>query len=340
MIERRLREQAAACERIGSPLYAALLMAAADDARDGGPTFRVLEGHEEDPPESYPAVRLMGAVHRLVLQGRAPELARHYPSVDGAPGDAWPAFRDVVVEHEDEIRVLLDRPIQTNEVGRSAVVVGAFLTFLERARMPLRVLEIGASAGLNLRWDRYRYESRAWEWGDPGSPVRFEDVFEEGLPPTPPAEVVERRGCDLQPVDPSTDEGRLTLLSFVWADQVHRFERLRAALEVAREVPAPVDRENAASWLERRLETRTPDVATAVFHTVTLGYFDEESRARVEAAVQAAGGAATEDAPFAWLGMEIEEMRFPVRLAMWPWDPEERIVGYSGAHGPPVRWLA
>ncbi|HWC31594.1 MAG TPA: DUF2332 family protein, partial [Actinomycetota bacterium] len=77
-----------------------------------------------------------------------------------------------------------------------------------------------------------------------------------------------------------------------------------------------------------------------VFHTVTLEYFDDESRARVEAAVEEAGADATEDAPLAWLGMEIEQMAFPVRLAMWPWQPEERIVGHARAHGPPVRWLA
>src|SRR5947199_10373142 len=82
-IARRLRRQAHACSRLGSPLYAQLLEATAHDVEAGGIAWQVLHGHEADPPDSVPALRLMGAVHRLVLAGQAPELARDYPSVGG-----------------------------------------------------------------------------------------------------------------------------------------------------------------------------------------------------------------------------------------------------------------
>src|SRR4051794_41891747 len=84
-----LRWQAGACEHLGSPLYADLLGRAAEDVEAGGPCWAVLAGHEHDDRQSMPALRFMGAVHRLALEGRAPTLATAYA---GGRADAWPAF--------------------------------------------------------------------------------------------------------------------------------------------------------------------------------------------------------------------------------------------------------
>src|SRR5439155_1529278 len=118
----RLREQAAGCARLGAPLYTTLLERAAADVEAGGPAWPVLEGHEDDPRGSALALRFLGAVHRLVLEGRVPALARHYPSAGGEAGleGAWAVFRDTLEQHRDVLRALLRSPVQTNEVGRSA----------------------------------------------------------------------------------------------------------------------------------------------------------------------------------------------------------------------------
>jgi len=60
--------------------------------------------------------------------------------------------------------------------------------------------------------------------------------------------IAEHRGCDASPVDPCTEDGRLTLPSYVWPDQVERYRHLAEAIEVARRVPAQVNRANAADW--------------------------------------------------------------------------------------------
>ena len=202
-VARRLRRQARACHALGSPLYAYLLERSADDVEASGPVWSVLAGHESDPPGSALALRLMGAVHRLVLQAREPSLAAHYPSAGGGeePGDAWPAFMNTLEEHREELRELVVRPVQTNEVGRSAALLGGFLLVARETGLPLRVLELGASAGLNLLWDHYRYEAGGLGWGDPASPVRILGPFVDGLlPPLEvPARVVERVGCDPRP---------------------------------------------------------------------------------------------------------------------------------------------
>jgi hypothetical protein len=340
VVAEHVRWQAGWCERLGSPLYAELLGRAAEDIEAGGPAWAVLEGQEADPKGSSTALalRLMGSVHRLVLEGGAPDLARHYPSTGGTPGDVWPAFRAVLDEYRDALHGLVKRPVQTNEVGRSASLLGGFLTVARETRLPLRILEIGASAGLNLRWDRYRYESNGWSWGDSTSTVRFTDVFEEATPEALDCEVAERAGCDLAPVDPTSEEGRLTLLSYVWPDQTERLERLRGALEVARTVPATVERADAAAWLEERLAEPLSGVATVVFHSIVFFYLDDKAQARVRRLLEEAGEGATADAPVAWLFLEMESERFDVRLRLWP-EGEERLLAASTAHGPPVRWL-
>ena len=344
-IDRWLRIQAGWCERLGSPLYATLLERAADDAASGGPVFDVLRGHENDAPGSALALRFMGAVHRLVLSGAAPGLAPFYPSMAGRPfeGDAWPSFRSTVAAHLDDLRFLVERPVQTNEPGRSAALLGGFLTVAAETGLALRVLEIGSSAGLNLRWDRYRYESGDWAWGEVASPVTFTDVFDGPAPPPGSAEVVERAGCDPNPLYPSTEDGRLSLLSFTWADQRHRFATLKGALEVAVRVPAPVQRADGPAWLGTRLAGPAPGVATVVFHSMVSQYLGEDGRGRLRSAMSEAARVATADAPLAWLRLEPSDPngggQFLVHLTTWP-GGEERLLAEAHPHGPPVRWLA
>src|SRR6185503_11846642 len=94
-IPQYLRLQADGCRRLGSPFYDTLLQHAADDVAAGGPIADVFAGYPHEPILSAMALRLMGAVHRLVLEGRAPTLTAHYPSAggDGDGARAWPVFR-------------------------------------------------------------------------------------------------------------------------------------------------------------------------------------------------------------------------------------------------------
>ena len=348
-----LSVQAGWCRSLGSPLYASLLERAAGDVEQGGLCWDVLRERAADEGEkggSALALRFMASVHRLVLRGDAPELAAHSPSVGGSVGDeddTWRSFVDVVRDHADELRVLVARPCPTNEVGRSAAVVGGFLTVASETGLPLRVLEIGGSAGLNLRWDHYRYEAGPSVWGDPSSPVRFDDVYEGTTPPPFEGEalVAEREGCDLDPIDPSTEDGRLALRSFVWADQVRRLRLLEGALEIAARVSATVDRADAVEWTRDRLAVPRDGVATVLFHSVVMDQVPLAARTAIRTSIEEAAARATDDAPLAWLRMEgsysYARLRFQpheVWLTTWP-GGNERKVADTGAHGMPVRWI-
>jgi hypothetical protein len=277
------------------------------------------------------ALRFMGAVHRRVLEGCLSDLEKRYSTA--ASAEAWPAFREAVSADAEAIEALLDRPVQTNEVARCAALLPGFLTVASVTGLPLRLLEVGSSAGLNLHWDAYRYEADGFEWGDPAASVRIDFDLAGEMPDATEVEVRERRGCDPRPIDPSSEEGQLTLLSFVWPDQRARLERLRAALRAAGERPAEkVERAGAAEWIAGRLVEPGEGVATVVFHSIVMQYLEEDERREFERTVQAAGSNATERSPLAWLRMEPAGERAEVRLTLWP-DGEERIVARAGYHG-------
>jgi hypothetical protein len=331
--------QAGECGRAGSPLYERILSGVADDLRVGGVSAELLD-RRDDPFGSALALRLLGAVHRLVLDGRAPGLARLYPSAGGDPaaGDPVAEFLQVLRDHRDEVERRLADGVQTNEVGRSAALVGGFAVVAARTGLPLRVLEIGSSAGLNMRFDHYAYDTGDQVAGDPDSPVRFVDVW-EGDPPALPArfDIAERRGCDRNPLDATTDDGRLTLLSYMWPDQPERIARLEAAIEVARRVPVVIDQADASAWIESQLAVTRPGVASVVVHSIVLQYLPSDRRRRFRATVAEAGSAATDDAPLDWLRMEPAGERAELRLTSWP-GGDEQLLASVGYHGRPIWW--
>jgi len=321
----RLRWQATSCEALGSPFYARLLDSATADLEAGGPVAEVLRGFEVEDRRSAIALRLLAPVHRKVLGGELPQLDRHYPSTggDGDSAAAWPRFREFLEGNQAWMRKELERPCQTNEVGRSAALLGGFLEVSHRTRKPLRILEVGASAGLNLRWDRYYYLSAGGAWGDASSPVHFAHSFQVPPPLDRRAEVVERKGCDLNPIDPTSAEGALMLRSFVWADQLARLSQLDGALEVAARMPVDVERIGAADFLERELATPREDVATVVYHSVFIQYVMTPERERIASTIAGAG--------VYYLRLEPAYPVFEIRL-------DDQLLGTSWAHGTGVRW--
>jgi hypothetical protein len=341
-LSRQLEWQADECRVLGSPLYARLLSRAAKDAQAGGIVFEILRARHRDPFSSALGLRFMGAIHRIVLDGRAESLAAHYPSVGGDPAlkRIWRDFSATLVDHQDELRLTVRNPVQTNEVGRAAALLGGFLHIFERSQRPLRLLELGASAGLNLRWDHFRYvASPRWAWGPPRSAVRLEVVFIGELPFRGACQVDERLGCDPTPIDPTTREGTLRLKSYIWADQLDRLDRLRAAISIARRVPATVDAADAADWLDTRFDRPRQAATTVVFHTIVWQYLERASQDRVTRVIEMAGKRARPDRPVAWLRLEPAGEMAELRLTFWP-GGDETLLARSGYHGRPVTWLA
>ncbi|MGH9228457.1 MAG: DUF2332 domain-containing protein [Acidimicrobiales bacterium] len=328
------------CADLGSNLYAEVLDATIADVGADGPCAAVLRPREGDPFGSALPLRFLGSVHRLVLEGRAPRLAAHYPSVRGTPGPGLADdFVATVAELRPEIEARVGNGVQTNEVGRAAALVCGFVEVARRSGLPLRLLELGASAGLNLRWDRFWYDTGTSTFGDPSSAVRFVGVWDDPPPLLDDVAVgvAAREGCDRSPIDPTGEGGRLSLRAYLWPDMVDRRARLDAALAIAARVPASVEAADLGEWLEARLAGPAPGRATVVYHSIVWQYVDRRSRDRMRAALRKAGGDSGDDAPLAWLRLEPAGPVADLRLTWWPGGDEE-VLGTSGYHGTPVHW--
>lgn len=344
-VERRLRRQAAQCGQDGSALMHALLTGAADDIAAGGVCAELLAPHAADTAGSALPLRLAAGLHRLVLERRAPELALHYPSVGGTAAVArvWPAAERACREHLDTLRALVDEPVQTNEVGRSAALLGVLLHAVAVTGLPVRLLEVGASAGLNLRVEAFAYEiDDDVVLGAADSPVRLVHPWAAGpRPPSADVYVVSRAGCDPAPLDPGSPADRLVLTSCVWADQLVRFERLRAAFDVAARRPVDVERAGAASWLAPQLAEPQEGAVTVVWHSVVWQYLDPAERDAVQRLLSDAGDRSTRAAPLVHAGLEPERVgdttTYRVQARLWPGRARVHLADGHG-HGPPLRW--
>ena len=343
----QLTRQALSCAAMGSPLSAFLLTRAAADVLEAGPCAELLLADVRPGRGDAAALRFLAALHRLVLDRRAPALALHYPSVGGTPdlrvvGDVMVA---TVAEHLDALPALVAQPCQTNEVGRAAGLLVGMLDVAARTALPLSLREVGSSAGLNLRLDHFAYEVPDGEGGTTrlgpdDAELVLRDRYRGPLPgrPREMVRVVDRRGCDVEPIDPTTPEGRSRVSASVWCDQVDRFARLGAALRTARRVPAAVDRASAAPWVAAQLAARTPGAATVVFHSVVQEYLPPPEHRAMVAAIEAAGATATTAAPVAHVRVEpVSALRHHgVHVRLWPHAPEERLLATCGAHGTDV----
>ncbi len=296
---------------------------------------RVLDWEADAFSDALP-LRLTGGLHALVRRGDAPGLAACYPPNPLPDDEAFWAALAPVLAGPDLLPWLESAP-QTNEVGRSAVLMSGLLAVADLFGQPMELIELGASAGLNLLLDRYGYDLGGVAAGDLGSPLQLRPEWKRAPPPDAPVEVVRRRGVDLHPLDARRDGDRL--LAYVWPDQAERLARLEAALAIAAAEPPQVEAGDAADWLEARLAERQEQGETrVVLHSIAFHYFPEESQARIAAAMDAAGAGATPEAPLAWLRYEFDGGdRATLRLRTWP--GADRLLAYCHPHGAQVEWV-
>ena len=336
--------QAKACERLGSPFTGALCRAIPKVLGDSGFGQRIGNWSAESAGQDALALRACGALHALVLTGASPEFAAVYPpnALDEATLAA--AVSQVIGTHDAFLTAYLDSPPQTNEVARSAIILGAALTVAEQTGLPLSVMEVGASAGLNLFFERYGFDlGEGRTWGAPDAVLSIGSEWSGAIPPlTAPLEVVARSGCDRNPLKPTGPDDRLRLLSYVWPDQKQRLERMRLALDHAARQDLSVERDDAAAWVERALSApQQPGVARMLYHTIVWQYLPEATKARISAAFEKAGAEASDASPLVWFRFENDAGANGdgglMEMTLWP-GGKTRVLGRADFHGRWVRW--
>ena len=272
-----------------SPLNATFCRVAAPDPV----VAEILSG----APFSQPVANiLLAAVQFLLLDGTDPDLAAHYdtlrapgPRPDGDPGRL---FIELCHRRRDDLAELAaTRTVQTNEVRRCTGLLPAF-TLVEATRGPLALIEVGASAGLNLRFDRYRYDyGDGLVVGPEQADLRLSTESRGATPPVsdPLPTVVWRIGIDLDPVDVTDAESVRWARSLLWPEQVDRVDRFERAVAAAALDPPIIVRGNGVDLISEVAARAPDDARLVVFHSYTFNQVDAASKVRFDRALRELG---------------------------------------------------
>jgi hypothetical protein len=296
---------AATVERDGGITYPAICRAVADDDR----VLSLLDGA---PLAQRRPLLLLAAVHFLLLSGAEDPLADYYDTVaqvrglryEAPSGNVVTAFSAFCETHRRELeRLVATRTTQTNEVGRCSALLPGLCDVASRYEweVPLALLDLGTSAGLNLLFDDYSYtyrsasDDRILTSGAKGSAVSIECSARDdvrSLPQLRLPTVSDRVGLDLSPLDPFSDDAALWLLACQWPDNPARFGRLRAALANVRasDDPPRLEQGDMITDLPRVAATIGGTTPLVVFHSWVAAYLDENQQRTLATEIRALEG--------------------------------------------------
>jgi len=344
-ISEAFERQAKACADMGAPFTSnlcRLLDARLDDSSAVG--RRVASWPADSLWPDLVPLRVCAALNTLVRTGRAPALAAFYPpNAPGADDVFWNALAATIAEHDSEMTAFLSSPPQTNEVVRSAVLLGGFLAIAAATQMPLALYELGASAGLNMLFDRYAYDlGDGRKWGDAASSVRITAPWSGTAPALDTRlKIASRQAVDLKPVDARSREDRERMLAYIWPEQAERLRRIEPALDMVAHSDLVVAQGDALAWLRTMMGGPPQEgVCRVVFHSVFFQYLPADLRDALRREIVALGEKATRTTPFAWLSMEsgADRMSCELRLALWP-GGERRKLADVDWHGRWAKWV-
>lgn len=322
-----------------SPLYTHLSQAIAADPEMLA--LAVQTRHRQPLPNM-----LFAAVHFLLLKGAEHPLREFYASVTGKvtrQDDPYPLFKDFCEKYRAQILELLaTRLVQTNEVQRSACLLPGFEELYRAGgELPLALIEIGSSAGLNLRWDSYAYDyGEGHKYGNPASPLQLQctlqgDKTPNFMPALPP--VAWRVGLDLNPIYVQKPDDVLWLEALVWPEHFHRAERLRLALQLAQQDPPRLLAGNALELLPGVLAEAPQNTTLGVFHSIALYQFSSRMREQFYAIL----AEFSHKRPFYELSLEISpDLRYLLSLNHFDNGQESsRMLARCHAHGGWLEWF-
>ena len=290
-------------------------------------------------------LRIAGGLHHLHLTGADSRLAAIYDGsiTEQAPIDAL--ICAIVADHDAAMLAWFDSPPQTNEAGRSASFMAGLKWLSGKMGARFELNELGASAGINSMMDRYHYDLGGVQSGPVDSPMQICPEWRGPPLPDHPVAITAIHACDQQPVDLSDPASALRVKSYVWPENHDRLARMDAAILLASQKRPEVAKADAADWVEQRLATPQDAGTTRVFnHSIVWQYIPEDRRARITAAIEAAGVKATPQKPLAWLQLETNRATFRHELTVRYWNGSdnsgvEYLLGQAQAHGKWVEWF-
>ena len=334
-----LIKQAGWCRTLGSPFTGDVLETLANTLTRQTQTGRLILDWPGDADNDAISMRIGGGMHALARRGTEPALTALY---DKQGGDLAAVLPGIVAAHDEWLAAWIERVPQTNEVARAGVLWPGLMEIARRFGPDMELLELGASAGLNLNLDRFAYDLGGVRTGDPASAVQIRPEWSGPPPALAPVNIISRIGVDRDPVDLSDPAEVERLTAFVWAGMSERMARLEGALALAKAYPPQVEKADLVDWLATRLALpQAAGVTRVIFHSIVFQYIPEASRAQVEALLAEAGTHATAERPLARLQMEMITFgEAPeLRLQLWPGGGAHELLARVHPHGTKIGWL-
>ena len=232
--------------------------------------------------------------------------------------------------------------VNTNEIGRAACLMPAFARLARQVGGAcLHFVEVGASAGLLLLWDRYGYDyGDGAIAGDAGSSVRIHCRLRIGHPDLHfgTARFGRRIGLDPHPIRPSEPDDSRWLAALVWPDMPARLAYLRPALDLAEQAALDLRAGDGVALLPEVAAELPADEPICVYHAFTRNQFDAETRDRFEFVLARIATAR----PLFHVSLEWESDAAPLlRLASRvDGGLDEKLLARCDAHGAWLDWLA
>ena len=216
-------------------------------------------------------------------------------------GPALVSFGEMFAPELDAI--ISTRLVQTNHVQRALALRLGLSMIAPAVAGPVHLIEVGTSAGLNLRFDRYGYQLSGRTYGAADSPVQLAaDVYGRTPPPdldTQPG-VGSVRGIDLSPIDVRDPGARDWLEALVWPENHHQRTLLRRAMAGVAADPPAIRAGDAVDVLPRLAGELPPGQARVVFHAATRLHVPRDRRDAFDAAIRSLSSTG----PLWWLSVE------------------------------------
>lgn len=334
--------QVAYCRDNGAPVTALVCDALAEvlDGTQGGAVIARIREWGGPPLADALPLRIAGGLHALHLRGMEPELEPIYAG--SLPGGATARVAAALERHEAFLLPWLDGPPQTNEAGRSWGFAAAMLWLIEQGcPADFALYELGASAGINLMMDRYRFELGGVPVGPVDAAMRIAPEWRGPPPPACAFRIVGAQGCDVAPVDLTDPAQALRLRAYIWPELTERFARMDGAVAEAQRSPPRIARMRAGDFVTEVLaRPHRSGVTRAMVHSVVRQYIPADERAAITAAIETAGAAATPDAPLAWVMLEAnrDTHRHELTARWWPGGTTPVHLATAHPHGSWVEW--
>lgn len=336
-----LIRQAGIARRLGSPFVEQVLEAAARQL-DAAPALASrIDTWSGDIAADAVAMRLNAGLHALARCKFLPDLTRLYCD---RRGDFDSIIGKALILGEAKLLEWLQWPTQTNEVARCSAFMAALAWATVNDPRPIELLELGASAGLNLNLTRYHHMLGGQSYGDRCSQLVLAPQWSGLPPPNADVNIAVTSGVDLRPIDITDPAAQERMMAFVWADQDERLARLRTAIAIAQPNRPHVEAASAPSWLADQLaRSQEVGVRRVVVHSMVTQYLSDSDRKAIFNTIMRAGTRATPRSPFAWVSLEWTPDRREVQLRLIEWGAcgEGKITHLATCHpyGDSITWL-